>query len=91
MYSLLIKCMSFEVICYQLWSCPSQLKQVRAVLFKSVGGGGTEGFLKGDYLGPNHEFIYPIRLHMISGKRGGGGGGCRILNYLPFLPHDTFK
>ena len=44
--------------------------QVRAVPFKRVwgGGGGTEGLLKG----PNSELIYPIRLHMISGRRGWG-------------------
>ena len=36
--------------------------------FKSVGGGGTEGFSGGE----GAELIYPIRLHMISGRRGGG-------------------
>ena len=34
--------------------------------------------------GANSELIYPIRLHLISGRRG--GGGCRICNHLPFLP-----
>ena len=33
--------------------------------------------------GPNSELFSPIRLHMISGRRG---GGCRISNHLPFLP-----
>ena len=54
------------------------------------GGGGGWGeeerkvFGRG---GANSELIDPIRLHMISGRRG--EGGCRIFNYLPFLhpPH----
>ena len=37
------------------------------------GGGGTEGFLKGGGEGPNSELFFPIRLHIISGRRGGGG------------------
>ena len=51
------------------------------------GVGGTEGFLKGGRGRILKEFI---PLDMISGRReGGGGGGCRILNYLPFLPPTT--
>ena len=38
--------------------------------------------------GPNSELIFPIRLHMISGRRG---WVCRIFIHLPFLPHHTFK
>ena len=38
---------------------------------------------------PNSELIFPIRLHMISGRRGGGGGGCQIFNYILFLPPTT--
>ena len=61
--------------------------QVRAVPLISVGGGGTEGFLKGGR--PNSELFYTIRLIMTSGRKG--GWRCRILNYLPILPHHTFK
>ena len=32
-------------------------------------------FLKGGGEGPNSELIFPIRLHIIFGRRGGGGGG----------------
>ena len=32
------------------------------------GGGGTEVFVKG---GANSELIYPIRLHMVSGRGNG--------------------
>ena len=43
---------------------------LRAVPFpKCGGGGGTEGFLKGGE-GPNSELFYPIRVYMISGRRG---------------------
>ena len=38
--------------------------------------------------GPNSELFFPIRFHIISGRMG-GGGGCRIFNYLPFLPPTT--
>ena len=46
------------------------VNQLRAVPFKSVGGGGTEGFFEGGE-GPNSELIFPNRLHIISGRRGG--------------------
>ena len=38
--------------------------------------------------GPHNELVYPIRLHTISG-RSGGGGGCRIFNYHPSPPPTT--
>ena len=61
---------------------------VRAVPFKSVGGGGggrrNGRFFEGGE-GPNSELIFPIRLHIISGRRGGGAN----FNYLPFLPPTT--
>ena len=41
-----------------------------AVSLKNVGGGGTEGFLKGE--GPNCELLYRIRLNMNSVRRGWG-------------------
>ena len=53
---------------------------LRAVPFKSVGGGGGEErkvFWRGE--GPNSELIFPIRFHIISGRRGGGGGGTEFL------------
>ena len=53
-----------------MWTCLAH-DLLRAVPFKRVGGGGTEGFLKGRGGGANSELIYPIRLHMISGRREG--------------------
>ena len=58
---------------------------IRAVPFKSVGEGRIGRFFEGGGQGSNSELFYPMRLDMISGRRE-GGGGCRILNYLPFLP-----
>ena len=49
------------------------IKQVRAVPFKSVGGRRNGRFFEAGE-GPNSELIFPIRLHIISGRRGGGGG-----------------
>ena len=61
--------------------------KLRAVPFKSVGGGEEERKVIWRGEGPNSELFFPIRLHIISGRRGGGGGGgCRIFNNLPFLP-----
>ena len=47
-----------------------------------------EGFLKGE--GQNSELSYPIRLYMISGRRG-GGGGVESLIISRSSPHHTFK
>ena len=54
-----------------------------------MGGRRNGRFFEGGGEGPNSESIFPIRLHIISGRRGGGGGGCQIFNYLPFLPPTT--
>ena len=56
------------------------------------GGGGGRGTEGGGGEGSNSELHYLVRLDMNSYKRG-GGGRCRIFNYLPFLPHPhhTFK
>ena len=43
---------------------------IRAVPFKSVGGRRNGRFFEGGE-GPNSELIFPIRLHLISGRRGG--------------------
>ena len=48
-------------------------KQVRAVPFKSVGARRNGRFFEGGGEGPNSELIFPIRFHIISGRRGGGG------------------
>ena len=47
-----------------------------------------EGFWKGGE-GPNFYLVYTIKVYMISGRRG-GGGGCQNFNYLPFLPPQHF-
>ena len=48
------------------------VESLRAVPFKSEGGGrNRRSFEGGGGEGPNSELIYPIRLHMISGRRGG--------------------
>ena len=60
-------------------------KFLRAVPFKSVGGRRNGRFFEGGE-GLNSELIFPIRFHIIPGRRG---GGCRIFNYLPFLPPTT--
>ena len=58
--------------------------QLRAVPFKSVGGRRDGRFFEG-VEGPNSELIFPIRLHMISGRRGGGHNvACIFLNKLYF-------
>ena len=59
-------------------------RSLRGVPFKSCVGGGRRNrrFFEGGR-GSNSELCYPIRLYMISGRRG---GGCWILYYLPFLP-----
>ena len=44
---------------------------IRAVPFKSVGGRRNGRFFEGGE-GPNSELFFPIRLHIISGRRGGG-------------------
>ena len=58
---------------------------LRAVPFTIVGGGGggEERKIFGRGEGPNSELIYPIRLDMISGRRG---GMSNFVYYLPFLP-----
>ena len=59
-----------------------RLNLLRAVPFKSVGGRMNERVYEGGGGEvPNSELIYPIGLHMISGRRG---GGCQIFNYLQF-------
>ena len=50
------------------------------------GGGGTEGFWRGE--GPSSELIYPIRLHMLSCRRG---GDVESLITFRSSPHHTFK
>ena len=50
----------------------SMVEMVRAVPFKSVGGGRRNGrFFEGGE-GPNSELVYIIRVYMISGRRGRG-------------------
>ena len=47
---------------------------IRAIPFKSVGGGGGRRngrFFEGGE-GPNSELVYTIRVYMISGRRGRG-------------------
>ena len=58
------------------------------------GGGrrtGTQCFFKGGGGGGrlNSEIFYPIRLHMISSRRG--AWVCQIFNYLSSSPHHTFE
>ena len=70
-------------------------KPFRAVPFKSVGGGGTEVFLKGGggggEEGPNSELFHPIKLYMFSGRRGEGGVESLTLTSIPPPPYHTFK
>ena len=53
----------------------------RAVPFKSVGGGGTESFLK-EGGGANSELNYPIRLHM---------HGNLLIKYFPVFSYKGGK
>ena len=48
------------------------LESIRAVPFKSVEGRRNGRFFEGGE-GPNSELIFPIILHKISGRKGGGG------------------
>ena len=74
-------CIYHDIISFTAFSNFDKSKYSRAVPFKSVGDGRC---FEGRWEVPNSELIFPIRLYMISGRRGGGGG--RIFNYLPFLP-----
>ena len=44
--------------------------KLRAVPFKSVRGRRNGRFFEGGEV-PNSELIFPVRLHIISGRRGG--------------------
>ena len=61
---------------------------IRAVPFKSVGGRRNGRFFEGGE-GPNSQLIFPIRLHIISGRRGGGVPNFQLPSVPP--PHHTLK
>ena len=76
-----------HVILYLVKECCQTRLFLRAVPFKSVVGGGGGGverevFCMGE--GPNSELFYPIRLYMISGRKG---VGCRMS--IIFFKFDT--
>ena len=59
-------------------------------MWAGVGGTRNGRFFEGGE-GPNSQLFYPIRVYIISGRIGGGGGGVEFLIIFNPSAHHTFK